>query len=177
MKRRVAIACAVVALALPALVAAGSSRVKSAEQHYQLELSDAWIAVDIEENEDGRLAGYTHESGAALAITRVTYPNLDARRTRTKKAFFARVEKGIEDAAKGYERLSRKESKSGSVPLFDLTYRHERADGTKEVVYLRFIFHRTYSVSLAIAVPDGAYKANKRANTAIIKSFKPYWGK
>jgi hypothetical protein len=176
-KLRVGIAIAAMAVALPSLVAAGTSRVKNAEQHYQLKLSDTWTAIEIADNDEGRLAGYTHDSGAILAITKVAFPNIDARRTKTKKAFFARVEKGVEDAAKDYERLHRKQSKSGRVPLFDLTYRHERADGTSEVVYLRFIFHRTYSVSLAIAIPDEAYKANKKANAKLVKTFKPYWGK
>ena len=179
MRARVAAAVAVaVAVALPALVAtAGSAKINNAKQHYKLTLSDAWTVVDIDANDEGRLAGFTADGGAIAAVTRVSYPNIDARRRKTKKAFFALVEKGVEQSATAYERLHRKQSTSGSVPFLDITYRHERADGTKEVVFLRFLFHRTYSLSLVVTIPDEAYKAGRRAHNKLITSFKPYWGK
>ena len=172
------VVAAAVALGMPEVAAsAGSAKLTDPEQHYTVTVPDAWTAVEVEDNDEGRLAAYTAAGDAVAAITRVTFPNIDARRAATKKAFFARVEKGVEDASTGYERLYSKQTSAGSVPLLDITYRHERADGSKEVVFLRFIFHRTYSVSLAIAIADDAYKANKKAHEQLIKSFKPYFGK
>lgn len=158
-------------LAAPAL-ADGEAVLRHAEHRFEIELlGGPWREVPIGEVQP--VAGWMNdEAGAVLAITRVNYPNADA--WRGKDRFFADVEAGLRETTEGYRRLGRRTHRLGRVPAMDLTFRHQRADGS-EVVLTRFIFFRTYSLALTVAVPDDAYGERRDQLARLVRSFKPYF--
>jgi hypothetical protein len=158
-------------LAAPAL-ADGEAVMRHAEHRFEIELaSGPWREVPIGEVQP--VAGWMNdELGAVLAITRVDYPNADA--WRGKDRFFEEVEAGVREHTEGYRRLGRRTHKLGRVPAMDLTFRHQRGDG-HEVVLTRFIFFRTYSLALTVAVPGEAYGERRRQLARLVSSFQPYF--
>jgi hypothetical protein len=160
-----------VLLAAPAL-ADGEAVLRHAEHRFEIELAGGpWREVAI--GETPPVAGWKNDAaGAVLAITRVDYPNADA--WRGKARFFEDVEAGLREATRSYRRLDRQRHKLGRVPAMDLTFRHERGDDD-EVVLTRFLFFRTYSLALTIAVPRDAYDDRRRQLSRLVESFKPYF--
>lgn len=106
------------------------------------------------------------------SITRVSAPNRRAWRKDPK--FFREVEEGLAKSTKGYRRLSRKQHKLGKVPALDLVFRRNGPKG-REVVAGRFLFFRTFSVTLMVAAPNEAWRGNKKRLVGMARSFKPYF--
>jgi hypothetical protein len=169
------------ALALLALAAAagpvrGDVRV-SAHQFQHADL-DGWSELPVTGRGDDAglaeiVAGHRHPAGALLAITRMNVPN--QRAWRKDEGFFAEVESGVERASAGYDRFHRKQHRIGSVPVLDLGFRQRSARG-REVVLLRFLFFRRYTVAFALRAPAAAYRRHDRAWRALHESFAPTAG-
>jgi hypothetical protein len=155
------------------------------EHHYQITLGPAWLdkaaaiaATGAIGDRPALLAGYEHpRSGALVAVTRINYPNLGAWRARTRPAYVAAIEQGVREAVVSYRRL---EQRTGfdQVPVFDLVFRSRRPGGQgkqgNEIVAMRFLFFRTYSLVMTVTVPARAYRRHKRTLRAVQNSFKPY---
>ena len=121
-----------------------------------------------------RLAGYWHDrSNARLAIARMNYPNLGA--WRRDKAFFAQVEAGLSETSPGFKRLYQNQMRIGKVPALDVTFRRKTNDGT-EVVLMRFLFFRRYTLALTLSMPKRAYRRYRRTHRKLIENFVPYFG-
>lgn len=162
----------VVLLAAPAL-ADGEAVLRHAEHRFEIELAGGpWREVPM--GETPPVAGWRNDdAGAVLAITRLEYPNVDA--WRGKDHFFQQIEAGLRETTQRYRRLDRRRHKLGRVPALDLTFKHRRGDAD-EVVLTRFIFFRTYSLALTVAIPDDAYGSRRRPLDRLVNSFKPYFG-
>jgi hypothetical protein len=164
-------------LALAAAAAAADTRAVTDEQHrYQLEVPARWQpAGPLPDTGGAAVAGWRDPgSDAALAISRVDYPNPDAWRNR--QPFFDEVENGLAAATAGFERLHRRVHRLGRVPAMDLFFRHRGPGDGDEIVLMRFLFFRTYSMTLALSLPAGDYRASRRALAALVDSFQPYFG-
>jgi hypothetical protein len=102
------------------------------------------------------LGAWHHPSGATLVVTRAAAPNPDAWREKTRAAHAEEVEAGTRAAAPRYQRRERRLLDVAGVPAMELSFR--RAVGAsgreREVVSIRFLFFRTHTVSVAIAVPE-----------------------
>lgn len=171
---------ALLALAMACAWATGArADVQVPAHQFQLAGLDGWIALAPASREDiadarGLLGGYRHPpSGALLAITRVDYPN--PRAWRRDHGFFAEVEAGIETASSGYQRFHHRQHRMGRVPTLDLGFRRRAARG-REVVLMRFLFFRRYTVSLTMTMPARAYRRHQAALRALLDSFAPYFG-
>jgi hypothetical protein len=163
-------------LAAALLVGPAAAEVRVAEHQFRHADLDGWSEQPVRDRGDAGnvliVAGHRHaRSGAVLAITRM---NLVSPRARDlEDAFFADVEAGIESASARYQRFHRRQQRVDRVPALDLGFRRD-TDGGREVVLMRFLFFRRYTVALAVRVPDRAYRRHGRALRKLIESFEPY---
>ena len=173
MSRGAALAIALSTAAIgPAVGPASAETIKDEKHRYRLELPSGFAAVS--RTAEGTVASYRdNKRGIRLSIARVSYPNRAA--WRKKKAFFESVEAGVKDAVTDYKRLSRKRLKLGRVPAMDLWLSREAEDDT-DIAAVRFVFFRTYTVVLSVAMTREAYQAHRRRVEAMLTSFEPYFG-
>ena len=108
------------------------------------------------------------------AITRINAPN--RRAWRKDAAFFREVEAGLAKSSQGYKRRTRRQHKLGKVPALDIDFERTHEQAT-ERVYSRFLFFRTFSVTLMIAVPKRAPRSLRRRVAKMRASFRPYFKK
>jgi hypothetical protein len=149
----------------------------SAHQFQHADL-DGWSELPVTGRRDDTetalvVAGHRHATGALLAITRMNVSN--QRAWRQDDGFFAEVEAGVERASPGYDRFHRKQHRAGSVPVLDLAFRQRTARG-REVVLMRFLFFRRYTVVFALRAPASAYRRHDRTWRALHESFTPTSG-
>lgn len=154
--------------------------VRVAEHQYELDALDGWSELTGGERGEADdllddviiVAGYRHaRSGALLAITRMNLDN--PRAWRDDGDFFAEVEAGIEDTSPRYQRFHRRQQRVNKVPALDLGFRRDSERG-REVVLMRFLFFRRYTLALALRVPARAYRRHERAFRTLVTSLAPY---
>jgi hypothetical protein len=154
--------------------------VRVAEHQFELGALDGWSELTGGERGEADnplddvilVAGYRHAgSGALLAITRMNLAN--PRAWRDDEDFFAEVEAGIESASQRYQRFHRRQQRVNKVPALDLGFRRDSERG-REVVLMRFLFFRRYTLALALRVPAPAYRRHERAFRTLVTSFAPY---
>lgn len=171
-------------LALLALVATGPAAAPAAADvrvsAHQFQHTDlgGWSALSVTGHRDDAgtaeiVAAHRHATGALLAITRMNVPN--QRAWRSDDDFFAEVESGVERASAGYDRFHRKQHRVGSVPALDLAFR-QRGPRGREVVLMRFLFFRRYTLAFALRAPASAYRRHDRTWRALCESFAPISG-
>jgi hypothetical protein len=175
-KSAVALAIAV-ASALAAATAAAEPAapriVDLPETPAELRLDAAWQDAPLPAGvPDAPVGVWRHPSGAVLVVTRVAAPNGDAWRDATRAAYADDVEAGVRSAVPGYRRRSRAVRDLRGVPALDLSFRRT-VDGTVEVVAMRVVFFRNYSVTATVAVPDAQWNRARRATEAAIAAFAP----
>lgn len=166
---------------------AARDAIQVAAHQYQLDLPVAWspaAPASGDASTSGATAGtvtgssavlsrHAHDAGGArLVITRVAYPNPGA--WSRKDAFFDQVEHGIRAAAPGCTRLQRRQHRLGRVPAMDVQLRRRMGHGA-EVVHMRFLFFRRYTLTLTLAAPARGYRRHGRAYRALVDSFVPYF--
>ena len=150
----------------------GDSVARVAGHQYQITVTDGWTAASP--GGPPLLAGYRHEdSGGRVVITRADYPNRGAWRQRA--AFFEQVEDGLQASTPGYARLHRRQVRLDRVPAMDLVFRRRAGDQT-EVVHMRFLFFRRYTLTLALVAPARVHRRHRRAYRKLVESFVPYLG-
>lgn len=147
---------------------------RGAGHRYQLTMPGGWTATDPAGAPADVLAGYRHhDSGARVVITRADYPNPAAWRQQT--AFFEQVEAGLQASTPGYARLHRRQMRLDRIPAMDLGFRR-RAGGGAEVVHMRFLFFRRYTLALVLVAPVHAHRRHQHAYRKLIDGFVPYLG-
>lgn len=165
---------------------AARDAIQVAAHQYQLDLPAGWSPAsgDAAASDAATTAGtvtgssavlsrYAHDAGGArLVITRVAYPNPGA--WSRKDAFFDEVEHGIRAAAPGCTRMQRRQHRLGRVPAMDVQFRRRMGNGA-EVVHMRFLFFRRYTLTLTLAAPARGYRRLGRAYRALVDSFVPYF--
>jgi len=161
----------VLAIAADAAVA---DTYRSETDYFQLELGESVkrVATVAATGEATTLVATFAGKGLHAAITRVAFPN--PRAWRRDAEFFLEVEAGLSKSTAGYRLLSRKQHKLGRVPALDLRFRRE-LDGKAQTVHARFLFFRTFSITLMVGVNDGVPRAAQRTALALTQSFKPYF--
>jgi hypothetical protein len=115
------------------------------------------------------IGAWHHPSGATLVVTRAAAPNPDAWREKTRAAHADEVEAGTRAAAPRYQRRERRLLEVAGVPALELSFRRAVGPGKgREVVAIRFLFFRTHTVSVAVAVPEARWgKARGVARAAL----------
>jgi hypothetical protein len=178
------------ALAMAVMLAIVSARmtgqavadVRVAAHQFQLDGLDGWSELPGGERGDAGnvlddviiVAGYRHAgSGALLAITRMNLANPRAWRNGDDDDFFAEIEAGVEGASARYQRFHRRQQRVNQVPALDLGFRRDTERG-REMVLMRFLFFRRYTLALALRVPAPAYRRHERAFRSLVTSFAPY---
>jgi hypothetical protein len=111
------------------------------------------------------------KSGIAAAVTRASAPNPDAWRERTRAAYVDEIERGVSSIA-GYKRVKRVVSKVNGVPAMDLEFTRT-VDGKRETVVARFLFWRTYTLTLAASGTKDAMRRDRKKLDQLIKRFGP----
>jgi hypothetical protein len=173
-----AVALALVGLLTSALGAGSAAAdVRVAEHQFQLGALDGWTEVPVAATGAAAgsvsiVAGYRHaRTGALLAITRMGIPSPRAWRDDT--AFFAEIEAGIASTSAGYQRFHRRQQRVTDVPALDLGFLRDTARG-RELVLMRFLFFRRYTLALALTAPAATQRRHERAFRALVDSFAPY---
>jgi hypothetical protein len=166
------------ASALPTAIATShaAADVRVVEHQFELGALDGWSELPGGARGDAgsllMVAGYRHAgSGALLAITRMNLAN--PRAWRDDDDFFAEIESGIESASARYQRFHHRQQRVSKVPALDLGFRRDSERG-REVVLMRFLFFRRYTLALALRVPAPAYRRHERALRTLVTSFAPY---
>lgn len=143
--------------------------VRDAENRYELHVPDDWQSLAIV---DALLGAQAPDGAARLVVTRVDHPNRAA--WRSERTFFSQVERGVARAADGYRRLHRRRGRLGRVPHLDLRFRRRTADG-REVVAMRFLFFRRYSLILTVSTEADRARRQRRTVRRLVRSFVPYF--
>jgi hypothetical protein len=116
------------------------------------------------------LGAWHHPSGATLVVTRAAAPNPDAWREKTRAAHAEEVEAGTRAAVPRYQRRERRLLEVAGVPALELSFRRAvgAAGKEREVVSIRFLFFRTHTVSVAIAVPEARWRKARAVTKAAL---------
>lgn len=160
---------------LVALVFASSTAAAGTDQPIDLPDTPAeitvppnWTVTPIPEVTAKPVAAYESPAGAHVVITRAGAANPQAWLERTRAKYADQVEAGVTAATDGYQRKRRSIQKVNGVPTMDLELSRV-VDGTREDVVMRFVFFRTYTLTLAAVGPS----KDRGAIEAIVKSFGP----
>lgn len=126
----------------------------SEKQHYQVHLPAK--SVDIKPS-TGLLAASTL-GRLTMSLSRIEGNNIRAYRRRDKKQFFSEVLAGVvRDSKLTLKRSS--SSKKSKPPFFDLKLLRQNQGGRDEVVWMRLLFFRRYTIVASASVPSkGARK-------------------
>lgn len=175
MKAATLVAALALSLAAPR-AAQAQVELEDSSNYFTLSLPVGWqAATPVAGTESIITAFVAPGSERELAVTRVDYPNRAA--GRDPSTFFAQVEAGLQRSSPGYTRLARKQRRFAHVRVLDLTFRHSPAQRDAEVMAIRFLFFRTFSLSLAVAGKASRYRRQRRSTQAILASFRPHLGK
>jgi hypothetical protein len=168
------------ASALAAIVAIGIAAPAAAQPPAALDLPDTpaeltlpagWQPLALPPSATiAPIGAWHHPSGATLVVTRAAAPNPDAWREKTRAAHADEVEAGTRAAAPRYQRRERRLLEVAGVPALELSFRRAVGPAGKgrEVVAIRFLFFRTHTVSVAVAVPEARWgKARGVARAAL----------
>ncbi len=151
---------------------ADAETIRDKTHRYELRVPRGWRTLPVDAAHTEPLRAMRSPDGRTLlAVSRVNFPNPMA--WRSERQFFRVVEQGVRSAAPGYKRLRRKRRRLSRVPTLDLVFEQDRA-GSREVVAMRLLFFRRYTLTLAISQPRRTYKRRRRATRKLLESFKPY---
>lgn len=127
-----------------------------------------WTTSAIPEVRAKPVVAYESPAGGHVVITRAGAYNPQAWIERTRTKYCDEVETGVSAATDGYQRKKRSIQKVNGVPVMDLELTRD-VDGKREDVTMRFVFFRTYTLTMAAVGPA----KDKAAISAIAKSFGP----
>jgi hypothetical protein len=128
----------------------------------------SWTPTPIPEVAARPVAAYESPAGARVVITRAGAHNPEAWSERRRTKYADQVEAGVTAATEGYQRKRRAIQKVNGVPVMDLELSRV-VGGKREDVVLRFVFFRTYTLTVAAVAPG----KDRAAVAAIVKSFGP----
>jgi hypothetical protein len=170
---------AVAAIAVSVLApgaAQAQVELRSSDNYFTLGLPAGWQATTPAAGTETILAAFENpKSEQYLAVTRVGYPNRAV--SRHPSSFYAEVEEGLRKTTPGYKKLARKQRRFAHVRVLDLSFRHTPAGRDDEVIAIRFLFFRTFSLSLAVASKASRYRRQRRSTAALVSTFRPLLSK
>jgi hypothetical protein len=172
---RASAAVAVVLLGLAGTAAAGDAErpggdtpIDLPETPAEITIPANWTSTPIPDVVAKPVVAYESPAGAHVVITRAGAHNPLAWAERTRTKYADQVEAGVTAATEGYQRKKRSIQKVNGVPTMDLEI-SRLVDGERETVKMRFVFFRTYTLTLAATAP-----AKDRSTVdAILASFGP----
>jgi hypothetical protein len=166
--RAAVVVAALAALAALAAPAAADGPIDLPETPAEITIPDSWRTSEIPEVRSRPVVAYESAGGALVVITRAGAYNPQAWAERTRAKYCDEVERGVSDATNKYQRRRRSIQKVNGVPTMDLEISRE-VDGVKEDVVMRFVFFRTYTLTLAAVGPS----KERSTLQSIAKSFGP----
>jgi hypothetical protein len=164
---RLAVAAGFV-LALAAPAAADDTPIDLPDTPAEITVPANWTTSTIPDVRAKPIVAYESPAGGHVVITRAGAYNPQAWIERTRAKYCDEVETGVSAATDGYQRKKRSIQKVNGVPVMDLELTRE-VDGKREDVVMRFVFFRTYTLTLAAVGPA----KDRTAIAAIAKSFGP----
>ena len=162
----------VLALSASAVAGPGERVIDLPETPAELVLATGWTEVALPEIPNKPVAAYRSPAGIAVVITRAGLHNPEAWSERKRGAYVDEVEKGVSAAAGGYQRKKRTVLKVSGVPAADIEL-SRLVDGVREDVVIRFLFFRTYTLTLAASGPRAAMRKDRAALDALVRRFGP----
>lgn len=172
------LAATVVATVIAGLVANAAARgntdqIRDKVHRFQLRIPRAgWVTLPVDAKHTEPLRAMRSANGRQLlAISRVNFRNPMA--WRRDRRFFRVVEQGLRGAADDYKRLHYRQRRVNRVPALDIVFEQSRA-GAREVVAMRFLFFRRYTLTLAVTQAKREYRTKRRGTLALLRSFTPY---
>jgi len=168
-RRIAALVCAVVGVAAspaahgergagePGKPPAGATR--DVDHHYEMVIASGWRPVAPP---DGTLAAYGS----------ITWVDVGLRGARDAAALVAQVERGVERATAGFQRVRHKLGQARQTPVLDLWYRRAPSAGAA-LILSRYLFFSRHTAVLSIGLEAGAGRDERRAAEAMLKSFTP----
>lgn len=161
-------AVVVVVVSLISAPAAADKPIDLPNTPAEITLPAGWSETPIPEVAARPVVAYQSAAGAHVVITRAGAHNPLAWSVRNRTRYADQVEAGVTAATSGYTRKRRTIQKVNGVPVMDLEL-SRKVDGAREDVVMRFVFFRTYTLTLAAI----AAKKDRAALDAIVKSFGP----
>jgi len=155
-------------LAAAAPAAADDTPIDLPDTPAEITVPANWTTSDIPDVRAKPVVAYESPAGGHVVITRAGAYNPQAWIERTRAKYCDEVETGVSAATDGYKRKKRSIQKVNGVPTMDLELTRD-VDGKREDVVMRFVFFRTYTLTMAAVGPA----KDKAAITAIAKSFGP----
>jgi hypothetical protein len=134
----------------------------------EITLPPTWTETPIPDVTARPVVAYESPAGAHVVITRAGAHNPLAWSERSRPKYADQVEAGVTAATDGYIRKRRTIQKVNGVPVMDLELSRKVA-GVREDVVMRFVFFRTYTLTLAAVMS----RKDRPAVDAIAKSFGP----
>lgn len=156
--------------ALTAVAHGDAPTLRDADNYYQVDLPASWKRVTPAPGPETILVAARHApTERTLAITRIDYPNPD----RKARAYHDRIEAGLRASVPGYERLRRSTRKLAHVYAIDLVFRRG-TDADREVVWMRIMLYRSFTLTAAVAAPAVQYRTSDRDTRKLLASVQPY---
>ncbi len=158
----VALLAAFAAFAVGAPPAAAEPRATTIpDQPARIVLDDGWTATTagaeaLAADPDAPRVTATHADGGTLAITVAPAPNIDAWRTKKRRAYLAEIVAGFR-AEPGVTVDKHRDTRVKGVPTLEL-WLTRQVDGAREHVVVRLLLFRTRTVAAAAAGPRAARK-------------------
>ena len=148
MAMRIAV-CALVTLAVAN--GAVAETIRDRKNRFRFELPRGFVAEPAATTSTDKVArqqvlhAYRHPDGTRIRVSKARFWNLRA--WRRDRNFFDEVEQGVLAAAPGYQRIRKRVHRQRRLPIMDLQLRHA---GTEHRLTIRFLFHRRYTIALAV---------------------------
>ena len=162
-----------IALVAGAAVAGPPERVIDLpETPAEIVLPTGWTELPLPEVANKPVAAYRSPAGVSVVITRAGLHNPEAWSERKRGAYVDQVEAGVSAAADGYQRKKRTILKVQGVPAADLEL-SRKVDGAREDVLMRFLFFRTYTLTLAATGSREQLRKDRTALEAVVRRFGP----
>jgi hypothetical protein len=107
-----------------------------------------------------------------MSLSRIGFPSLAAWRKNERKAFIESVVEGARDSAKDFRKKAQKSQRVGGVPALDPHFTRTGDQGP-ELVWMRFLFYRRYSIVASSSTPAAASREQRRKAIDFTRSLKP----
>lgn len=160
-------------MALGGRASAEGLQVHNDEQHHFSLSLPAGFTRHAASADTGNLGSYLAPRGLAMSLSRIAFPNLPAWWKNDRGAFFAQVLEGARRSVKGFQQRSQKAQRLDGVPALDLHFAREGKAG-KELVWIRFLFHRRFAIVAIGSTPLRARRAEKKKAREFTHSLRPY---
>ena len=154
-------------LATPALAEKKASH-RDTAYRYSLSAPDSFRFTKGE----SLLGSYAGPGKVRMSLSRIGFPALGAWRRSERQAFVETVVAGARDATTEFRIKAKQSQRVEGVPALDLHFSRKGAQGP-ELVWMRFLFYRRYSIVASASTPGAASQGQRRRAQDFTRSLAP----